>query len=692
MNTNTVFSSFALGDMTVFYYKNSIGQTGFTIVPSLLKDRCTFCSEQVDPLVQLYIRGDTLAGDFLNGLSLSQTASSALFRYSEQQAERFDDGITIRTTLQDNREHFLHHRLEYRNHTRVITVSVTFENRGETSVVLENLSSFSIGNLTPFGTPQDIDKLRIHRAKSWWSAEGRWEVSSVEQLHLERSWSGSGTRMEKFGQTGSMPVRHYFPFLAVEDPSVGVTWAVQLACPSSWQIELRRNYSGLHINGGLADYEYGHWKKTIEPGACFETPSALLTAAKGSPYMVSQRLQDLNTCFNEDFSGKLPVIFNEFCTTWGNPTEENIRKIVSILQGRGVDYLVIDCGWYGDDSWENMGDWNLNVRKFPNGLQYAVDAIREAGMKPGIWFEMENCTMGSRFAKEHPDWLLCRHGTPINTGRRSFLNMSNPDVQDYLRSTVIDFLNTYGFRYIKVDYNDSIGMGCDHPEGLGEGLRTHMLSSQAFFRQMRSHVPGLVIENCSSGGHRLEPSMMALCDVASFSDAHECVSIPIIAANLHRLIHPGKSQIWAVLRKTDSIRRINYSLVNTLLGVMCLSGDVYDLSEEQWACTDRAIDFYKKYSPIICSGISSFFGPEIQNYGNPTGWQAVSRYNPASGQTLLIVHTFGGELPEQIQIPVNAVQIKDILCSENNEVTLQKNSVSIQLKENFEAIAIALTE
>ena len=71
-----------------------------------------------------------------------------------------------------------------------------------------------------------------------------------------------------------------------------------------------------------------------------------------------------------------------------------------------------------------------------------------------------------------------------------------------------------------------------HPEGLGEGLRTHMLSSQAFFRQMRSHVPGLVIENCSSGGHRLELSMMALCDVASFSDAHECVSIPIIAANI----------------------------------------------------------------------------------------------------------------------------------------------------------------
>ena len=185
--------------------------------------------------------------------------------------------------------------------------------------------------------------------------------------------------------------------------------------------------------------------------------------------------------------------------------------------------------------------------------------------------------------------------------------------------------------------------------------------------------------------------MMELCDMASFSDAHECVHIPIIAANLHRLIAPSKSQIWAVLRKADSPRRLNYSLVNTLLGVMCLSGDVYDLSDEQWALTERAIGFYKTYSHIIKHGTSSFYGDTNVSYVDPEGWQAVARYSEQTGETLLVVHTFGGEFPDRVRIPVRAGAVADVLCSEGNAVTLADGFVEVELKANFEAVAVALT-
>lgn len=142
--------------------------------------------------------------------------------------------------------------------------------------------------------------------------------------------------------------------------------------------------------------------------------------------------------------------------------------------------------------------------------------------------------------------------------------MSLPEVKAYLKEKVIDMLRDNGFKYVKIDYNDSIGLGCDDADGLGEGLRKNMLASQEFFKAMRDEIPGLAIENCSSGGHRLEPSMMELCDFASFSDAHECVHIPIIAAALHRVIQPSKSQIWAVLHGSDTLRRMNYSIANTL--------------------------------------------------------------------------------------------------------------------------------
>ena len=58
----------------------------------------------------------------------------------------------------------------------------------------------------------------------------------------------------------------------------------------------------------------------------------------------------------------LPVIFNEFCTTWGSPTEENIRRAADALKGRGLTYFVIDSGWYkkvGGDWGDGLGDWEL---------------------------------------------------------------------------------------------------------------------------------------------------------------------------------------------------------------------------------------------------------------------------------------------------------------------------------------------
>ena len=93
-----------------------------------------------------------------------------------------------------------------------------------------------------------------------------------------------------------------------------------------------------------------------------------------------------------------------------------------------------------------------------------------------------------------------------------------------------------------------------------------MEASAAFIEKVKREIPDIVLENCASGGHRLEPGLMAQMSMASFSDAHECAEIPIIAANLHRVIHPRQGQIWAVIRKEDSLKRIAYSLAALYIG------------------------------------------------------------------------------------------------------------------------------
>ncbi len=76
-----------------------------------------------------------------------------------------------------------------------------------------------------FARLQFAGRLVLHRFRSRWNAEGRHAADTIEDLCLEPSWARFSVRCEKFGTTGSMPVRGFFPFAAIEDTGAGVIWA-----------------------------------------------------------------------------------------------------------------------------------------------------------------------------------------------------------------------------------------------------------------------------------------------------------------------------------------------------------------------------------------------------------------------------------------------------------------------------------
>ena len=133
-------------------------------------------------------------------------------------------------------------------------------------------------------------------------------------------------------------------------------WGAQLGHNASWQMEVYRKDDGAAISGGLADYEFGHWAKTVRPDESFRTPAATLTVCKcdtideASDRLVSaMRVPDIAS------EQELPILFNEYCTTWGCPSHENIANILSAIQDKGISYFVIDAGWYKPEGipWEN---------------------------------------------------------------------------------------------------------------------------------------------------------------------------------------------------------------------------------------------------------------------------------------------------------------------------------------------------
>ncbi|HEY1120223.1 MAG TPA: glycoside hydrolase family 36 protein, partial [Haloferula sp.] len=246
--------------------------------------------------------------------------------------------------------------------------------------------------------------------------------------------------------------------------------------------------------------------------------------------------------------------------------------------------------------------------------------------------------------------FITRDGVPVTVRERRFWDLNDPVAIDYLTEKVIDLLGDCRFGYLKVDYNETAGLGCDHPDSQGEGLRRQIEGTYRFFDKIRERLPELVIENCSSGGHRLEPSMLARTAMSSFSDAHELVGIPLIAGNLHRLILPRQNQIWAVLHPHDSLRRIRYSLAATFLGRMCLSGRIAELPAESWELICEMISLYKEAAPVIKYGRSRRFGEVGESWRLPQGWQAVVR--ASEDQALVVLHTFAGA-PEKMIVPLS---------------------------------------
>ncbi|HEX2947329.1 MAG TPA: glycoside hydrolase family 36 protein [Clostridia bacterium] len=697
-----LLSKYSLGTIEIRYYmETDTKHVGLVLLPEGRTSDAVSSKEcRVEPLVQLKILGDDYPGGFSHGHTMRNSESVYRFQYEKQYIAEEPDSKTVVTVLKDNRGLSLEHRLTWYYGAEALESCSVFINGAAESVSLEMLSSFTIGEITPFESDDAQGALVLHRLRSAWSAEGRLESLPVESLELEPAWAPFGTRCERYGQIGSMPVRKFFPYAVIEDTKNKVSWGIQIACPSSWQIEVSRTDSALCVSGGLADREFGHWTKQVAPGEAFVTPKAILSVSEGGVDDVSRNLTSLHSRYlndNPSIENELPIIFNEFCTTWGNPTEENIQRAVDALKNRGITYFVIDCGWYKEDgrNWGNsMGDWKLCEALFPNGFEKTLDYIRTGGMIPGIWFEFEICGRQSD-AFNNTEHLLKRDGYVITTGDRRFWDMSDPFVTGYLTEKVIDFLKKYSFGYLKIDYNDNIGIGCDGSESYGEGLRQKLLATQRFIGELRKQIPELIIENCSSGGHRLEPSMMFLTSMSSFSDAHECIEIPIIAANLHRAILPRQSQIWAVLRKDDGESRLVYSLANTFLGRMCLSGDVFDLNEGQWEIVDKSIKLYKRVSSTIRDGISYRYGPEVKSYRHLEGWQAIIRVGSDKKQAFAVIHTFGGTLPDTIRIEnpdIKMLAVTEVFCEKGLKAEMKNGCLEAALPDNFQAMVICLEQ
>ncbi len=681
-----IINSFDFSDITLHYILNDSNRAVMTLLPKGVQ--CDFFTKKN---TNVFNNRASLAHLHLSHhnvgmLSNSFKCGESLYglKFKEQTVKEEENSVTVITTEEAAEGYGIRHYLKWYKGESGFEVSTEFYNNSDKEMTLEFLTSASLDALSPCLDNEGSKDMLFHRFKAGWCMEGLHQTDNLTALGLERAWATSAESI-KLGATGTRAVREYHPYAALEDTKNGIIWGVYLAHNASWQMELTRMVDGVSLSIGLADSTFGLWSKNIKSGQSFMSPTAMVSVAKGSIAELSNRLLSMRHRAIDAYGEEgLPIIYNDFVTTWGKPTEKALLNMADILSRGKTKYLVMDAGWYNDK--KAIGDWVVKDEAFPSGMKAYADKIRQKGMIPGIWMEFECADSKAEAFGHHLDHLkLTKNGKVIvgeviNGRRENFFDFRKPEVIEYLDEKVIKFLKENGLGYIKVDYNTIPGVGVDGEESQGENLRQHTAAVRDFFIKMKREIPDLIIENCASGGCRLEPSMMDITAMSSASDTHEGYECAVVAANLHYLTPPRQNQIWCTLKPEYSKERFSHIISQGFLGRLCWSGLIAELNDAQLQEMFAAEEFYEKVSHIIKRGNSYIYRTAPVSFYTPEGTQAVVRYSEDGNEALVVAHSFNAAAPLEIELK-GSFKLKESLYSDG--MTLDGSHLTVTPTADF---------
>lgn len=207
-------------------------------------------------------------------------------------------------------------------------------------------------------------------------------------------------------------------------------------------------------------------------------------------------------------------------SSWGGtPTSEHLRAIREIVDLRlDYDCYWIDAGWYGQgtepcpnvfngDWGSTVGDWRVNPTRHPETLKPIADALDAAKMKFLLWFETERAVNGIPSTVEHPEWYLTQSGGAPGPGESLLLNLGDPDALAWATRTIGDILVENHISWYREDFNmipTGYWAAHDAPDRVGMTELRFVEGLYKLWDDLRERVPGLMIDNCASGGRRLE--------------------------------------------------------------------------------------------------------------------------------------------------------------------------------------------
>lgn len=385
---------------------------------------------------------------------------------------------------------------------------------------------------------------------------------------------------------------------------------------------------------GINPDEFG-WK--LDNGDSFQTPEAVMTYTGAGLNQLSQQLGQFyqDHLINPHFAHQeRPILINNWEATFMDFNEQKLMPIVDKAQELGIEMFVLDDGWFGhrDNDKSSLGDWFVDEKKFANGIDGFAKAVHDKGMKFGLWFEPEMISIDSKLYEDHPDWMIATPGRQSTPARNQFvLDMTRPEVVDYLFDHISAIIKKANLDYIKWDMNRNITemYGSKLPADRQlEFAHRYILGVYQLYDRLTTAFPEVLFESCASGGGRFDLGMMYYAPQAWCSDDTDAVERIKIQDGTS---YGYQQSMWGAhvsAVPNDQVARLTSLDTRAAVAYFGDFGyelDITKLPEEQLAKIKNQVAFYKQYRHLFQFG--TFYrleNPDTVN-DNVYDWEVVDQ-------------------------------------------------------------------
>ncbi len=470
----------------------------------------------------------------------------------------------------------------------VITRSIRYEN--DSSAPIELLCALSA--TVDFYAPN----YQLLHLSGDWMREGNVERTPLDHMRIcLESNRGSSSAM-------AQPFAALLESKATE--SQGKVYGFSLVYSGSFRIDAERDSVGqTRINLGISPFDFC-WK--LDAGEHFQAPEVVMVYSDAGIGRMSRRFHRLyrqRLCRGKYRDALRPMVINHWDATGTEFTQQQLMDIAKAGVQMGLEQFVMDDGWYGDSrpGHRPLGDWTVNKQKLPDGLNQLARVINDGNMRFGLWFEPEIVSPESCLYKTHPGWCMSAPGKEsTQMHHQLILDLSMPDVQNYLIDSISEILDSANISYVKWDYNRCI---IETPNQMQR--HKYILGLYYVLETITQKYPNVLFESCSSGGGRFDPGMLYYMPQTWTSDMQQAMA---------RLkIQHGLSIVYPPVTMTAHAGQIEYGhpgynqALNTSAMVSMAANfgfemDISRLSKEEREQSEQYVALYKEIRPTIQFG------------------------------------------------------------------------------------------